>query len=569
VTIPTITAIIPLYNGRDFIKSAVESVLAQTLPPTELIIVDDGSTDHGADIVEQLAQSHPLKLLRKANGGQSSARNHGVANSGGDLIALLDQDDIWYPDHLRELVKPFMEQRPVELGWAYSNLDEMDREGMLIGHNVLDNCTTPHPKDNLFTCLREDMFILPTSSMISRTAFEALGGFDESLSGYEDDDLFLRMFRAGYDHVYIERALARWRVHATSASYSKRMAISRMLFARKLLRDFPDDTSNRRYFRRDLIAPRFLPQAIVEARKALRSQDTATIDTCIADVELLRQHINSGSGVKRTQQEFLISAVIPLYNGADFIQDALDSVLAQTMAPDEIIVVDDGSTDNGLEIVENMSRFHPIKILTKPNGGQSSARNLGIAHARGDMIALLDQDDVWYPHHLARLLEPFTEARPIDESLSGYEDDDLFLRMFRAGYENIFIDAPLSKWRIYPTSSSYSYRMARSRRIYAEKLLRAYPDEPRDLKYYTTGIIAPRFLTQMLAEYRKAIVYGTQQESELAFRDLCFIAPFLRRRWRYIVMAGLPLLWFRPVARLLFSLAGFTRDLLPGTARRR
>ncbi len=111
--------------------------------------------------------------------------------------------------------------------------------------------------------------------------------------------------------------------------------------------------------------------------------------------------------------------------------------------------------------------------------------------------------------------------------------------------------------------------MARSRRVYAEKLLRAYPDEPRDLKYYTTGVIAPRFLTQMLAEYRKAIVYRTPQEAELAFGDLRFIAPFLRRRWRYIVMTGLPLLWFQPVARILFSLASITRDLLPTASRRR
>ena len=172
MTIPTITAIIPLYNGRDFIQAAIESVLAQTLPPTEVVIVDDGSTDQGMEIVERIARSHPLKLLRKANGGQSSARNHGAANSGGDLIALLDQDDIWYPNHLRELVEPFLERRSVDLGWAYSNLDEMDRSGNVIGHKVLNHCTTPHPKDSLFTCLREDMFILPTASMISRAAFE-------------------------------------------------------------------------------------------------------------------------------------------------------------------------------------------------------------------------------------------------------------------------------------------------------------------------------------------------------------------------------------------------------------
>ena len=178
-----------------------------------------------------------------------------------------------YPDHLEELVKPFLEPRTAELGWVYSNLDEIDSAGNMIGRAVLDQCTTPHPKDNLFTCLREDMYILPTSTMMSRAAVNALGGFDESLSGYEDDDLFLRMFRAGYDHVYVKQPLARWRVYSTSASQSPRMARSRMTFARKLLRNLPDDILNNRFFRRDLIVPRFLPQAIAEARKALRSGD--------------------------------------------------------------------------------------------------------------------------------------------------------------------------------------------------------------------------------------------------------------------------------------------------------
>ena len=91
-----------------------------------------------------------------------------------------------------------------------------------------------------------------------------------------------------------------------------------------------------------------------------------------------------------------ITVVIPLYNGRDFIREALDSVLAQTLSPDEIIVVDDGSTDDGPDIVADMALSHSITLLRKANGGQSSARNVGIAHANGDLIALLDQDDAWH-----------------------------------------------------------------------------------------------------------------------------------------------------------------------------
>jgi len=194
---------------------------------------------------------------------------------------------------------------------------------------------------------------------------------------------------------------------------------------------------------------------------------------------------------------------------------------------------------------------------------------LPTAHPKRSMIQCLEQDMFVVPSASLISREAFQAVGGFDESLSGYEDDDFFLRMFRAGYSNVFIDAPLSKWRIYPTSSSYSSRMARSRRIYAEKLLRAYPDEPREVKFYTSHVIAPRFLRQMLAEYRKALVYGTKQEADLAFRDLCFIVPFLRRQSRYSVAALLPLLWLRPLARVLLAMFGVIRGLRPAASRRK
>ena len=96
-----------------------------------------------------------------------------------------------------------------------------------------------------------------------------VGGFDERLSGYEDDDLFLRLFRAGFGNVYLPRSLSKWRIYSTSSSYSSRMAVSRATYARKLIERFPNDVENSRYYVRDLIAPRFFRAMATELRKVI------------------------------------------------------------------------------------------------------------------------------------------------------------------------------------------------------------------------------------------------------------------------------------------------------------
>jgi glycosyltransferase involved in cell wall biosynthesis len=622
-----ISAIIPLYNGAEYIEQAIRSVLAQTLLPTELIVVDDGSTDQGPEIVARIAAERPAKLpirlLREANGGQSSARNFGVRHAYGDLIALLDQDDVWYPDHLRELIKPFGIQRASDLGWAYSNLDEIDESGNVIARSILSNDRGWHPKRMLSVCLREDMFVRASASLISRNAFDMVGGFDEQLCGYEDDDLFLRIFRAGFDNVYLDIPLAQWRMHWASFAYSPRVAKSRMIYARKLLTAFPDDPRRQLFYARDLLAPRFHPQMVAECKKALRAGDANDINESFGNLRHIAGFLPR-SQPRTDPTAWLITAIIPLYNGAEYIEEAIRSVLAQTLLPIELIVVDDGSTDRGPQIVEQLAAEQsarlPIRLLHKANGGQSSARNLGVRHASGDLIAFLDQDDLWYPDHLAKLVRPFLEqgSRELgwvysdldeidedgnmitrsflstmgtqhpkrelfaclredmfvlpsaslisrqalqavggfDERLMGYEDDDLFLRLFRCGYDNVYLAERLSQWRIYMASASYSPRMARSRIIYAKKLIDAFPDDPERSRYVRRDLLGPRFLPQMIGEYRKALRYGSRDQIRSALDNLRFISRYHRLRIRMFFAILLPLLRFQPLAKALFAARG-------------
>ena len=254
----SIVVIIPLYNGARWIEGTIRSVFVQTLRPDEFIVVDDGSTDHGPAIVEKLGQERPITLLRRPNGGQSAARNFAVARSRSAIIAFLDQDDRWYPNHLEVLRREFEKHEGLPLGWAYSDFDDIDSDGRLVDRAFIAHGLWENPKHHLKSILLRGFIIQPSATLISRAAFEAVGGFDERLCGYEDDDLFLRMFRENFDNVYVPYPTSQWRIHSSSCGASDRMDHSLRYYIKKLLATFPDDPWRGDYYARDIIAPRFI-----------------------------------------------------------------------------------------------------------------------------------------------------------------------------------------------------------------------------------------------------------------------------------------------------------------------
>jgi glycosyltransferase involved in cell wall biosynthesis len=292
----SVAVVIPLYNGARWIEQAIRSVLSQTLSPDELIIVDDGSTDGGPAIVTRLAEGNPLvRLLRKENGGQSSARNFGVRHSNSNLIALLDQDDIWYRHHLEQLIKPFRRRRGIPLGWVSSDVDEVDETGGLVNRRLLRKLGRNQPKTSLAQCLEENMFVLPTACLISREAFEKADGFDERLSGYEDDDFFLRLFRAGYDNIFIDEPLSQWRIHRSSCGNTSRMTNSSITYSQKVLSDFHDVMTLQGNFVRECIARRFVKSLLAEYYRALNRKDFATMRLALASIEALLPYLGFGT----------------------------------------------------------------------------------------------------------------------------------------------------------------------------------------------------------------------------------------------------------------------------------
>jgi glycosyltransferase involved in cell wall biosynthesis len=128
---PLVSVIIDTYNYGRFIDEAIESVLSQTFPQKdmEIIVVDDGSTDDTHERVKKYKDK--IKYIYKENGGQASAFNVGFENARGELIALLDSDDYWYPDKLKYVVTEFEKSETIDVVFHYMNL--VNNEGKIIG----------------------------------------------------------------------------------------------------------------------------------------------------------------------------------------------------------------------------------------------------------------------------------------------------------------------------------------------------------------------------------------------------------------------------------------------------
>jgi glycosyltransferase involved in cell wall biosynthesis len=234
--------------------------------------VDDGSTDGSLEALAGLPQApFPVRILRQENAGQSAARNAAAREAGGDYLAFLDQDDQWHPRHLEELVAPLVADP--QAGWAYCDFDEMDLAGHLVTRAFLETQGVLHPKRSLYDCVAGDLMVLPSASVLRRAAFEEAGGFDEALCGYEDDDLFVRFFRLGWEQVFVARPLLRFRVHANGSSASYRFLESRMRYAAKLQAILPDDPRMLRYYQTRAIAPRFFLTSLDDYVRACSARD--------------------------------------------------------------------------------------------------------------------------------------------------------------------------------------------------------------------------------------------------------------------------------------------------------
>jgi len=203
-----VSAVIPAYNARDYIAEAIESALAQTYAPIEVIVVDDGSTDGTEEAVRPFGDQ--VRYIKKENGGPASARNLGIQSSRGEYVAFLDADDIWLPEKTERQVE-VMKDNP-ELGLVCAGSYVVDKD-----NNVITEWHMPEDREETFKSVYDRNFILCLTVMIRRECFDKVGLLDTNLEISQDVDMWLRILKH-YPFRYVNELFARYRVHADNIS---------------------------------------------------------------------------------------------------------------------------------------------------------------------------------------------------------------------------------------------------------------------------------------------------------------------------------------------------------------
>lgn len=187
----TVDAVIPVFNDKERVITAINSVLNQTYPVQNIYVIDDGSIDGTYEAIQNVFIENPrVAVVKRPHQGRSSARNYGVSLCTSESIAFLDSDDVWHPNKIECQVNILLECP--EIGCVYSGYDLVDLDGCLLSETGI---TKPKLKGDIFQSLLGGNYISGSSSavLVRRVLLIHHGGFNEHLSYGEDWDLWLKL----------------------------------------------------------------------------------------------------------------------------------------------------------------------------------------------------------------------------------------------------------------------------------------------------------------------------------------------------------------------------------------
>ncbi|HEV7372959.1 glycosyltransferase family A protein [Arenibaculum sp.] len=428
-----ISVVIPCHNGAQFLAPTLDSLLNQTLPPHEVIVVDDGSTDGSADI----ARRYGARVVSQRLGGASAARNAGVALAQGDALMFLDADDLLGPTVLAALADVLRRHPDAIACCPWYRFEEVG--GCWL--TAPASCAPRRPGQDDLGAWLTGWYHPPCSVLWSRPAYERSGGWDPQVRVNTDGDVMMRGLVRGNVLVPTGEGTAYYRrlpgdaVSLSGTRLTRRGLESRLFVIDRIAAMLAEAGRLPRYRGPLGEAYETIAEGCGDEHRDLRDRCLAAAARHAGPAWRRRAHraaarIGSASGqvARRLDDRLgrrdappaaasreprqgepgagagaapLVSVVIPAYNRADLLPRALDSVLAQDYPAFEVLVVDDGSTDGTAAVVAGYGDPRIRYLPQDRNRGVAAARNRGLREARGEFVAFLDSDDEWLPRKLS------------------------------------------------------------------------------------------------------------------------------------------------------------------------
>lgn len=378
---PKVSIIIPVYNGEKYIKNSIESALNQSYTNIEIVVVDDGSTDNTRKIVEEYKEK--VKYFHKENGGVSSALNFGIEKMTGEYFSWLSHDDEYYPNKIEREVATLalLEDKETII---CSNYDFMSENGNVYAHKDINHSkVTKYPE-----LLLLEGFINGITLLIHKNIFKKYGKFDETLFCTQDYAKWLELIKK-CNFYHICDYLTKTRIHSEQTSnISNKVLPEGVKTWKKIIESFPESRLVEIYGSLDLFYD-----------EMLKFFKNSPYDEMISYIVEKKYNLN--------KYKPLVSIIIPVYNGENYLSQAIESALSQTYKNIEIIVVDDGSSDDTANIASDYGE--KIKYYKKSNGGVASALNYGIEKAKGEYISWLSHDDEYFDYKLEKQVRLLNE----------------------------------------------------------------------------------------------------------------------------------------------------------------
>lgn len=216
---PTVSVIIPTHNRASLLAVAVQSVLAQTFQDFEILIVDDASTDNTKEVVSALSDNRIRYFRRDMSGGDAVARNLGIANSKGEYIAFLDDDDSWLPEKL-DLQMNLFKISTFPIGGVHAGYMKIDLKSQkIVGLKFAEE------RGDIFNSILGENLINTSSVVIKKECIEEVGVFDESIPWCSDQDLWIRISEK-YHWDCVKEALVKYGEHQVKLTKNFKLKIA-------------------------------------------------------------------------------------------------------------------------------------------------------------------------------------------------------------------------------------------------------------------------------------------------------------------------------------------------------